>query len=147
MIKIYVSDKDFEEIADRNLLNKDVDTLRFNKYDICFKRNKYVRIKLPGDFIVNAEYEEMEKSKMTREEALERTGFIKDNKNIVSALEALGLLKFEEEPSIVSSPRPVPVEDRIRDTKEACLSFFVAVERGFGLDYYIKQLKNCVAEW
>ncbi len=33
---------------------------------------------------------------MTREEALERTGFIKGNKDIIAALEALGLLKFEE---------------------------------------------------
>jgi hypothetical protein len=95
-----------------------------------------------------------EQSKMTRTEAHAKL-FARSTLEgsevdaFINNLEVLGLIKFEKEEvsELVSSPRPVEIEHRIRDTSDACLKFLTAIQHGYKVDYYIKQLKNCLGEW
>lgn len=100
MIKIYVNDKDFKEIAAINCCDPG-EFIDIPIWNIRILPNDIVRIRLPGDFIVSAEYEEMEKSKMTRAECIKNIGATHEAELLVDRLHALGLLKFEE-----PSPRP-----------------------------------------
>lgn len=57
------------------------------------------------------------------------------------------LCEFVSFDEVVSSPRPVPEYDLIRDTLFACKAFVKAHNTQTSYEFEIKQLKNCLAEW
>ena len=122
-----------------------------------FKSSNGMEYKIFDDFL-GIEEEKNKNSKMWNRisEAIEHTFVIKTVEGITAIRGRLVNVSLEADTGIelVSSPRSVPIEDRMRDTKIACEDFIgssYSYKEGLGpwklIENAIEQLKNCLAEW